>query len=58
MGENRMSVHEAIKKYTETFGGFPYYSLMGASDEYIIEIVTEALKTGKEPNFYTEDEIY
>jgi len=53
-----MTVEEAIEKYKKKFGGFPYYSLQGASDEYIIKIVEEALRTGKEPNFYDKNSLY
>ena len=53
-----MSTNEAIKKYTEKFGGFPYYSLMGASDEYIIELVKKALETGEEIDFSEKGKIY
>lgn len=43
-----MRVEEAIKKYTDKFGGFPMFLMMGAEDEYIIEKVEEALRTGEE----------
>jgi len=43
-----MTVDEAIKKYTEKFGGFPYFLFLGSPDEKIIEAVENALKTGKE----------
>lgn len=43
-----MTKEEAIKAYTERFGGFPYYLFMGASDEYIIWEVRRALRRNKE----------
>ena len=39
---------EAIAAYTEKFGGFPYFLMMGASDEAVIKAVKKALKSGKE----------
>lgn len=43
-----VTADEAIKAYTERFGGWPAFLMMGASDEYIIEAVEKALKTGRE----------
>lgn len=43
-----MTADEAIRAYTEKFGGFPVFLFMGAADEIIIERVEEALRTGLE----------
>lgn len=43
-----MTRDKAIEVYTEKFGGWPHFLMMGASDEYVVERVREALKTGKE----------
>lgn len=34
-----MTREEAIEAYTEKFGGFPYFLMMGASDTAIITAV-------------------
>lgn len=41
-------VQDVIDKYTEMFGGYPYFLLMGAEDEYIIEQLSKCIETGKE----------
>ena len=43
-----MTREEAIEAYAKKFGGFPYFLMMGASDEAVIEAVKKALKSGKE----------
>ena len=43
-----MTREEAIKAYTEKFGGFPYFLMMGTSDEAVITAVKKALKSGEE----------
>lgn len=43
-----MTRDEAIKAYSDKFGGFPYFLMMGADDDYVVERVEEALRTGKE----------
>lgn len=43
-----MNVKEAIKKYSDKFGGFPYFLFLGANDELIIESVEKALASGEE----------
>jgi len=50
-----MSKEEAINKYIEKFGGFPYMLFMGASDEVIIKAVEKALRDGKEIKNEKED---
>lgn len=42
-----MTREEAIEAYVDKFGGFPYYLFMGAADEYVVERVEEALRTGR-----------
>lgn len=43
-----MTRDKAIEAYTEKFGGWPHFLMMGVSDGYVVERVEEALKTGKE----------
>ena len=43
-----MNLNEAIEKYVEKFGGFPYFNVMGMSDDVIIRKIQEALRTGEE----------
>ena len=43
----KMSVEEVTDAYIEKFGGFPSFLLMGATDEEIVKLLTECLKTGK-----------
>lgn len=43
-----MTAEEAIRLYTEKFGGFPYFLFRGAADSYIIDSVQRALETGQE----------
>jgi len=46
-----MTREEATKKYVDAFGGFPYELVCDCDDERIVELVTEALKTGEEIAF-------
>ena len=41
-------VEEVMKAYEDRFGGVPSFLLMGADDDYIIEKLSECLRTGKE----------
>ena len=43
-----MSAEEAIAKYTEMFGGYPAFLLMGAEDDEIISTLTKCIEEGKE----------
>lgn len=43
-----MTAKQAIDQYTEMFGGFPAFLLMGATDEEIVKVLTECIETGKE----------
>ncbi len=43
-----MTAEEAITKYTERFGGFPAFLLMGASDEEIVAALTACIESGQE----------
>lgn len=45
-----MSKEEAIKKYTDMFGGYPAFLLMGAEDDEIVKLLTECIESGKELN--------
>lgn len=46
--ESEYTVENAIKDYTDKFGGFPHFLFMGANDETIINAVKEALNNNKE----------
>ena len=39
-----MTAQEAIDKYIEMFGGYPYFMLMGASDEEIIRALKPCIE--------------
>lgn len=43
-----MTREQAIKEYTERFGGFPNFLFLGAKDEYVVWKVQRALRTGEE----------
>ena len=42
-----MSAEEIIEQYIEKFGGFPSFMMMGKTDEEIVQILGECLRTGK-----------
>ena len=46
---------EARDAYISKYGGFPFELVPDASDDYIIELVEEAMKKGKEIEFDLED---
>lgn len=52
-----MTRDEAVEAYADEFGGFPYFLFMGASDEYVVERVEEALRDG-EPVRPEEGRVY
>lgn len=43
-----MSLEEAIKLYSDKFGGFPYFLVMGLPDSKVVELVQHSLNTNKE----------
>lgn len=47
---NTRTMQEAIDKYVERFGGFPYFLFSGATDEQSIQAIKKALEEGKEIN--------
>lgn len=51
-------VEKAIEKYVNKFGGFPSFLFMGAEDDFIIESIESALKSGKEIEPNDEDMIF
>lgn len=53
-----MTVQEAIDKYIEFFGGFPFFLFLGAPDEQIITAVEKSLKSGKEIEVDNKDADY
>ena len=52
-----MSLDEAVKKYIDVFGGIPLELLMGMSDEDKLNLLENAIKSGKEIEADDEDEI-
>jgi len=42
------TIENAIKDYTDKFGGFPHFLFMGAPDETIINAIKEAIENNKE----------
>lgn len=53
-----MTATEAIKIYTDHFGGFPTFLFMGASDESIVAAVENAIKSGREIEPPNQNAIY
>ena len=53
-----MTRDEAIKAYTNKFGGFPYFLMMGAPDNAIVEAVEKSLKTEQEIEPDVKDAVY
>jgi len=49
---------EAIGAYSEMFGGFPYFMVMGMPDEELVPLVEKALESGKEIEFEIGDDVY
>ena len=51
-----MTVREAIKKYTDCFGWFPYFMYdptdeqMDKEDPWLTKLVNKAVRTGEEPD--------
>lgn len=45
--ERSQTVDEAVKAYSERFGGFPWFLFMGADGDLIIEAVERSLETGR-----------
>ena len=43
-----MTREEAMKKYAEKFGSFPYFLTMGISEADLVAMVEKSLDTGKE----------
>ena len=43
-----MTKDEAIRAYEVKYGGVPFFLLMGASDEYIVNALTKCVDTGRE----------
>lgn len=50
-----MTREEAIKAYTDRFGGFPFMSMRGLPDEVVIDLVQKALKDNREISFEFDD---
>lgn len=53
-----MTRDEAIKAYTDKFGGFPYFLMMGAPDNVVVEAVEKSLQTEQEIKPAHKDAIY
>lgn len=51
-----MTRQEAVKAYTDRFGGFPFMSTRGLPDDMVVELVKKALEENKEISFdFDED---
>lgn len=50
-----MTREDAVKAYTERFGGFPFMSTRGIPDNIVIEMVKKALESGEEISFYFDE---
>lgn len=46
--EFKITVEEAIELYSNKFGGYPSFLMMGAKDEYVINTIIKAIESGKE----------
>lgn len=46
--EIKKKKEEVVSAYIEMFGGYPYFLLMGASDEAIIKALEPCLESGEE----------
>lgn len=53
-----MTVEEAKQAYIEKFGGYPAFLLMGADDEFIIDVLTRCVESGKELEAEDPDDMY
>lgn len=53
-----MTKDDAIKAYTDKFGGYPAFLLMGADDDEIVDALTECLRTGQELKAPDPDDDY
>ena len=53
-----MTRDEAIKAYTDKFGGVPYFLMMGAPDNVIVEVVEKSLQIGQEIEPDVKDAVY
>lgn len=53
-----MTKEEAIKAYTDMFGGFPYFLMMGTSDEVVVKAVQKSLESKQEIEPAHKDAIY
>lgn len=51
-------VDEVMEKYEEKFGGVPCFLLMGASDDYIIEVLSKCIETGEKLKPDNPDGVY
>lgn len=51
-----MTRQEAVKAYTDRFGGFPFMSTRGLSDDIVVELVQKALEENREISFAFDDD--
>lgn len=51
-----MTREEAVKAYTDRFGGFPFMSMRGLPDELVVELVQKALENNREISFEFDDD--
>lgn len=43
-----MSREEAVKLYSDKFGGFPYFLTMGMAEDDFVKLVIKSLENGEE----------
>lgn len=48
MTNDEKKYNEAMKKYINAFGGFPYFLCMGMDPDTLMELVNKAIETGEE----------
>lgn len=51
-----MTREEAIRAYTDQFGGFPFMSTRGLPDKVVVELVQKALEENREMSFDFDDD--
>ena len=51
-----MTREEAVRAYTDRFGGFPFMSTRGLPDNAVVELVQKALEENREISFEFEDD--
>lgn len=53
-----MNLQETREKYISMFGGYPSFLLMGADEEYELEVLSACIESGKELEADTNNSDY